>query len=111
MKTINKLVRDNIPDILSKNNKTFDTSLLSDDQEYIAALKQKLVEEAHEVLETTNKETMTHELADVLEVIEALMKASDITLDNVIKVKEEKAITNGKFDKRIFLCNLKDNDI
>lgn len=107
-KEYNKLVRDRIPQLIADSNKTSITQLLFDEQEYLWALKQKLIEEANEVLKATNEEMMTKELADVLEVIEAIMKVCDIPLDNVMKVKEEKAMTNGKFDKRVFLFSVDD---
>ena len=102
MKEINKLVRDHIPDIIKNNNQTPTTRILNN-EEYLHYLKLKLIEEANEANNTTSKEELTNEIADVLEVIESIMKVCDIPLDNVMKVKEEKAMTNGKFDKRILL--------
>ncbi len=104
----NKLVRDNIPNIIAKSNKTSMTSILSDDQEYLYQLKRKLTEEANEVLNTNNNDALTEELADVLEVIEAIMQLCDISLDEVMKVKEDKANKNGKFNKRIYLVSVDD---
>ena len=102
MKTINKLVRDNIPDIILNNNQTSTTRTLNN-EEYLHYLKLKLIEEANEANNSSSKEELTNEIADVLEVIESLLKASDISYDDVVKIKEEKAKTNGKFDKKILL--------
>ena len=102
MKTINKLVRDNIPDIILNNNQTSTTRTLNN-EEYLHYLKLKLIEEANEANNSSSKEELTNEIADVLEVIESLLKTSDISYDDVVKIKEEKAKTNGKFDKKIVL--------
>lgn len=106
----NKLVRDNIPQIIAETNKTSLTTILFNDQEYLWALKQKLIEEANEVLKTTDTIMMTEELADTFEVIEAIMKHCDISLEEVMQVKEEKANKNGKFDNRVYLISVDDNE-
>lgn len=102
MKQINKLVRDNIPEIIQNNNQTPTTRILNN-EEYLHYLKLKLIEEANEANNSSSKEELTNEIADILEVIESLLKASDISYDNVMKVKADKAQRNGKFNKRIFL--------
>ncbi len=101
-KEINKLVRDNIPKIIKQNNQTPTISILSD-KNYLHHLKLKLVEEANEVNNSTSKQELANELADVLEVLEALMNASNISYDEVIKIKDTKAKTNGKFENKILL--------
>ena len=101
-KEINKLVRDNIPTIIKQNNQIPTISILSD-KDYLHHLKLKLVEEANEVNNSTSKEELASELADVLEVLEALIIASDISYDDVLKVKDAKAKTNGKFENKILL--------
>lgn len=96
-----KLVRDNIPNIILKNNPA-GTSIKYrklDDVEYKNALKNKLCEEVLEYLESDD----IKELADVVEVICELAKThgeTEITLGNM---RNYKAFTNGKFDDRIYL--------
>ena len=110
MKVIhNKLVRDNIPDIILNNNQAPTTKILNN-EEYLHYLKLKLIEEANEANNTTSKEELTNEIADILEVIESLLNAADISYDNVMKAKDDKAKKNGKFDKRIFLESVDDNN-
>ena len=109
-KTYNKLVRDKIPQIIADSNKSSTTTILFDFQEYLWALKEKLIEEANEVKQATNHEMMTNELADCLEVIDAIMENCHISLEEVMKVKEEKANKNGKFDNRIYLISVDDKN-
>lgn len=103
MQTIkyNKLIRDNIPEIITKSGKQFKVSIL-DSNEYINKLKEKLKEEAEEVYQA-NEDEIINELADVLEVIEALEKICNIDHNKLLEVKEAKAIKNGKFDKKLLL--------
>lgn len=103
MKIYNKLIRDNIPEIIKKNGQTAYISVL-DDEGYTAELRKKLVEEAQEYLDSEEPE----ELADILEVIEALAGTKGKTLDEILEIKQRKAIKNGKFEKRLFLEKVKD---
>ena len=66
----NKLIRDNIPEIIKASGKERDVSILND-EEYILKLKDKIVEEAHEVV-SAREDEIIGELADVLEIIEAI---------------------------------------
>lgn len=103
MKIYNKLVRDNIPQIISQNRQKAHISTLDSDQ-YNIALRKKLCEEVQEYLDSEDIE----ELADIMEVVEALTVFRGSTLDEVLKVKEKKAAKNGKFEKRLFLEKVED---
>lgn len=98
----NKLIRDNIPQIIEADHKTCKTHVLND-TEYLEALKTKLNEEALEVKQAQDKIELTKEIADVLEVIEAICHTSGITKEEVLSIKEKKAQKNGKFEQRLFL--------
>ncbi len=98
MRVYNKLVRDNIPDIIRKNGEIPHTSILDNDK-YLQELKTKLIEETNEFIES--EELM--ELADILEVVEYLAKATGSNLDEILRLKEQKEIKNGAFEKKIFL--------
>ena len=87
-KTIcNKLIRDNIPEIIEKSGKECDVKVL-DDEEYIHKLKEKIIE---------------GELADVLEIVEAIEKYYKIDHGTVEEKKRAKAVSNGKFEKKLLL--------
>ena len=67
------------------------------DEEFAKELKNKLVEEASEVQATESREDMIKELADVMEVIEALTSLHDITKEEIEKERLLKGQTNGHF--------------
>ena len=101
-KVFNKLVRDNIPDIIKQNGETPVTRILNDD-EYKEELYKKLIEEANEVIESKDSNSTLEELADVLEVLKAIAKLNNSDLNDVIKIGDQKRIKRGGFEKRIFL--------
>ena len=103
MRVYNKLVRYNIPDIIRKNGEIPHTSILDDDK-YLQELKTKLIEETNEFIESEE----IVELADILEVVEFLAKAKGSNLDEVLKLKENKASKNGAFEQKIFLEYVED---
>lgn len=97
----NKLVRDKIPEILDSKGVSYEKRI-ADDQEYLKELIKKLSEEVSEFKEAGDPE----ELADVLEVIESLLKLPDYKETERIKV--EKKEERGGFDQRIILKGEKD---
>lgn len=94
----NKLVRDKIPQIIQEKGAIPFTHIASDD-EYIKKLDEKLQEELNEFLESRNQE----ELADMLEVIYAICKTKNITKEELEKLREQKSIDCGSFNKKIIL--------
>lgn len=106
-KIYNKLVRDNIPNIIKSNNEIPVTRILKDD-EYKCELEKKLLEEYKEVLEA-EKNDRIEELADMLEIIKSLAELENKTLEDVIKVSEIKVRKRGSFKEKIFLEKVIDN--
>lgn len=98
MKIYNKLVRDKIPEIMLKNGAKPITRILSD-EEYILELKNKLQEEVAEFLESDNIE----EVADIEEVLLAILKAKKVSLEEFEQIRTTKKEKRGSFDKKIFL--------
>jgi len=101
-KTYNKLVRDKIPEIIKNNGEEPITRILDND-EYKKELEKKLFEEYQEVVATTTSEDRIEELADVLELIRTLAHLENKTLDDVLKIADDKNIKRGAFKKQIFL--------
>lgn len=96
-----KLVRDNIPDIIESKGETPITRILSD-KEYKIELEKKLLEECNEVINSNGNDRL-EELADLLEVMMALGKIQENTLDDIIDASNQKRAKRGAFDKKIFL--------
>lgn len=66
------------------------------------ALRQKLLEEAQEVLEAKG-EALAEELADVVSVVRALAMRAGVTLEEVIRSSEVKDGKRGAFGKFLAL--------
>ena len=96
--TYNKLVRDCIPEIIIASGKYCKTEILSD-EDYLRMLDAKLDEELKEY----HKDQNIEELADLLEVIHAAVIARGYTLEDLERVRAEKAAKRGGFVKRILL--------
>ncbi len=93
-----KLVRDRIPDIIRAKGGTPVTHLATD-EEYMARLDQKLMEEATEFFESRDPE----ELADILEVVYALAQSKGISREKLERIRARKAQERGSFTRRIVL--------
>jgi predicted house-cleaning noncanonical NTP pyrophosphatase (MazG superfamily) len=102
---MSKLVRDKIPEILEKKGIKAETRILTDNQEYLSALCNKLLEEVNEFIEVSadaNDNHIKEELADVLEVIDAICKLKKYDSKSVEEIRKKKQIERGGFEKRIF---------
>ena len=98
MKVYNKLVRDNIPEIIENAGKKFDIHYASA-EELILLLEAKLQEEALEFSQDKNLE----ELADLMEVIFGLSSALGYSEEDLLKKREEKKLERGGFKEGIVL--------
>lgn len=98
MKIYNKLVRDNIPEIMIKNGAKPVTKILSD-EEYLVELNRKLQEEVQEYLKDGNVE----ELADIEEVLRAILDVKKVSYLAFEEIREQKVLKRGAFKKKIFL--------
>lgn len=97
----NKLVRDKIPEIICAQGNTCETAVL-EDEEYIRMLEAKLSEELGEYQESKSLE----ELADLLEVMEAVVAARGWTWEQLTKIKEAKRAKRGGFEEKRFLLSV-----
>lgn len=98
MKLYNKLVRDKIPEIIEADGKECKTRILFN-EEYIAALEEKLNEEVAEYQTDKNLE----EMADVLEVLQAICMARGYSLAELEAVRAKKVEKRGGFKEKILL--------
>ena len=94
----NKLVRDKIPKIIRKKGEVAITHI-ADDAEYWLKLKEKLLEEVQEF----QKDENIGELADILEVLDAIIDFKKFDRGEAQQVKAKKAEERGAFKERIIL--------
>lgn len=103
-KVYNKLVRDRIPQIIRSSGKDCETEVMGDDG-YIIALKEKLVEEVQEFIESGSIE----EIADVLEVLYSILAFKKVSLDEIEIIRQQKKTERGGFDQKIKLLKVIEN--
>lgn len=104
MKIFDKLVRDKIPEIIRMDGKTPLWETL-DDARYLQMLEKKLLEEANEYL----SDPCMDEMADLLEVIEAICHARGFDRDALLAHKRAKAQKRGAFEQHILLHAVQDD--
>lgn len=97
----NKLVRDGIPEIIRQAGKQCEVALMSE-AEFSQALREKLLEEAQEAVVAT-PENLVSELADLQEVIDAILKVYGIEREALVKEQRHKRTERGGFEQRLRL--------
>lgn len=97
-KSYHKLVRDRIPEIIEEDGKACIWETLSD-EDYLHLLDEKLNEELAEYQQSKSLE----ELADLLEVLGAVVTARGYTWNQLTALRKEKREQWGGFEKRILL--------
>ena len=78
-----------------------------DDDEYIKELNKKLLEEVHEFIE----ENAVEELADVMEVIQSIMRVKNISYEELKKVQALKREQKGGFNDRVYLIDVEQDRV
>ncbi|MBN2385557.1 MAG: nucleoside triphosphate pyrophosphohydrolase [Anaerolineales bacterium] len=99
--TYNKLIRDRIPEIIEKDGKRYAVETMPPG-EYEKALLDKLVEEAQEAQQADELHLKT-ELADILEVVDALLIQKGISRQAVRGLQRQRRSERGGFEKRLKL--------
>jgi predicted house-cleaning noncanonical NTP pyrophosphatase (MazG superfamily) len=98
---VDKLVRDNMQDISKdKGIVSFQRTLSS--EEFYTRLCNKLLEEAHEVIESASQEDVLLECADILEVLYRIAQIHGITPQDIEKARQEKRALKGGFDTQCY---------
>ena len=100
-KQYNKLVRDNIPEFLESKGIPYEKKVATD-FEYREELIKKLLEEAREFSEVGSPS----ELADVVEVLEALKKLPEYK--DIENVRLDKLKKRGGFENRFIVKGIDD---
>lgn len=98
IRKVNKLVRDKIPGIIIENGEMPSVRILDDD-EFLAALNDKLLEEVAEYQESKKLE----ELADILQVICTISEIVGGGQKELEYLRDEKMVERGAFRTQMFL--------
>lgn len=98
MKVYNKLVRDKIPQVIEKDGRKCETSIVTKEQ-LLPLLEEKLKEEVNEFIQDKNLE----ELADIMEVVFGLAENLGYSEEDLLKKREEKKEERGGFKDGVFL--------
>ena len=101
-KHYHKLVRDNIPKIITEQGKKPITKIIKSEEELLNYLGKKLVEEAIEYNETKKID----ELVDVMEVIYSILEIEKMEFSLFVKKRQTKKEERGGFDERILLLKV-----
>ena len=97
-----KLVRDKIPQIIERNEGRSCKTIFLNDEEYLVELNKKIKEELNEYLESGEIE----ELADLEEVLRAILDSKGVSYEEFEKIRIEKLNKRGAFKDRIYLEGL-----
>jgi len=93
-----KLVRDRIIGIIEAKGQRAAWHIATD-EEYRQKLEEKLLEEVSEFLENPSQE----EMADVFEVITAILKERGWALEDIVALQKKKREERGGFERRLIL--------
>lgn len=99
----NKLVRDNIPEIIKAKHEACEIRPITDMQEFQQELFKKIKEEATSLSMTRTKEDFLEEYADLMIVLDTILDQLEIPVDEVQKVKEENLLRKGHYKHQHFL--------
>ena len=99
----NKLIRDNIPNIIHSKHENCEVRRITDMQEFQQELFKKIKEEATSLSMTRTKEDFLEEYSDLKVVLETIIKQLDITNDEVMEVRTENLLRKGRYKQQNFL--------
>lgn len=105
-KLYNKLVRDKIPEIIEKAGEEPQTRILGK-RKFVWEIKEKIREEAVELLVAKRKKQAINEIVDVQELIDTLIAEMGITKFELWELQRKKNEKRGGFRKRLFLIKTK----
>lgn len=106
----NKLVRDNVPDMIKAKREKCEVRQISDVQEFQQELFKKIKEEAASLSMARTKEEFLTEYADLMVVFETIVKQLDITTDELIQARKDNLLKKGGFKHQYFLVWSEDVD-
>lgn len=98
-----KLIRDRIPEIVEKKGKQAKLAIAKNDTDFLNYLLKKIVEESVELAHSQEHGNTQEEIADVLEIIDTILKLKGWTKEDIETIQKEKREKNGGFEKRLIM--------
>ena len=105
MTELNKLVRDKVPSLVTKDGGSYSLKLLSP-LEHQHEITKKMYEELNEYNTATSKEEAIEELVDIVELIYAAVKLHDLSIEEFEETRLNKKKKKGGFEKGIYLNSI-----
>ncbi len=105
-----KLVRDRIPEIVREHDGIEAEIRVLDNTEFESYLRQKVIEEAHELDQAESDDHLVEEIADVQELLDTLCVLKGITNDQLHEVQAAKRDKRGGFDQRLLMLSKPSKD-
>lgn len=99
----NKLWRDNAIEQLEERHGDIIHRVILDDEEYNNQLGLKLIEEAGEVHTAKNKEELSSEVGDVLEVLDCIIALHNLSREEIEQARNKKRNDRGSYLERKFV--------
>jgi predicted house-cleaning noncanonical NTP pyrophosphatase (MazG superfamily) len=96
-----KLARDKIKKVFDQKGITSSSHVLTGEA-LLAALKEKLLEEIQEVVTAKTSQELEEEIADVQEVLEALIQKGNLSDDRIAQIRAQKREKFGSFQEGVF---------
>lgn len=99
----NKLVRDNIPDMIRAKREACELRKITDVQEFQQELLKKIKEEAASLSMSRTREEFLDECADLLIVLDTLTAQLDISREDIENAKRDNELKKGGYKHQHYL--------
>lgn len=99
----NKLVRSKIVDLYKEQGVISQSYVIEDDNEFLDAITQKMIEELQEVFSSENTDELVGELADLEDALAVFKKFLKIDQKDIDAKRAAKLAEKGTYEGRVFL--------
>jgi predicted house-cleaning noncanonical NTP pyrophosphatase (MazG superfamily) len=99
----NKLIRDNVPDMIRAKRENCEVRQITDVQEFQQELFKKIKEEAAALAMCRTKEEFLAEYADLMLVLDTIVKQLDITSEEIMEVRKYNLLKKGGYRHQYYL--------
>ena len=99
----NKLIRDNIPDIIRSKRESCEVRQICDVQEFQQELFKKIKEEANSLAMVRTKNEFIGEYTDLMIVLDTIIKQLEISPAEIAEARAENLLKKGEYKHQHFL--------